>query len=1129
MVWETTLAEFTGIEGSTVLAAIALPPSLLTRSTLSYNRQVHLIHHADDRLCVWTPSNQDMKQLQQQRFIITHITGWRAYLGTAQHNYAHWTRIALPEGRHDLTNLERIVGVLPFEVYAHAPLRLISWCSFKLNQVARRLLRDLAVLCEEPTTTTKDLVDKIALRNTQVQNEQDATQYLATLATMHIASRAQMPTYTTMVQHFLGTLQLPMAIYMLDYYLPMLSPNEGYNETGLTMQSAGPVREPWQPVELEFQFKGSKFGHWKVKGGRDAFAFRHPSLGQTDVYRLLESQAHHHKISPVGTGRLIAMVGVVDAAAKDARNLQILFGLVLAITPRTTKNKNELPATRIHRQCNPKAIEVAFLSVPAIEFFAAEQLQALQDWYLALGQGLESIDATVKDDRGPLPTTFLLHDLWMFGCTKPTSEVTAVAQTPLCRYQLGLGIYNVQAAVEGMDGGKRSHLLYLCGQLLRLVLFPCHIEGEPYHWTRSTAISFAAELDGHVLGTLCAVTMALLTNRLDLCIQGLFGAGKSKSMAVLILALLELDVTDSLKILFICKENSGTHSFADLLLWLDPPSGVLGRIGRLVGDQERNKSSYSHTKFDIHPRERRQMLNKCQLAMATGGTIAQDLTMQWSTLGGFMQDLSLLVIDEGQQYGTDREIAVISLLKQQPLILWTGDSQQTPGGIAQAAPNAKRSRQLLLAKKHGLRSDRNYYMPSNLAEAMIRLLDHSSNEGLAILSQVLCDGEHALGNLWTDQLSQQAAQDLQKVNTVLPGLDAQFRAAQPNEQAQLPTIVDPQLLEGTTVNFPRSLVRLAWIMQHAVTLLPMAGDIQAVLNSQTAGVSDIHAWGLMLPSSSRVSPITYHSVVAVRYPDLCRFINSAWELGSFASGGIPSKPLGFQFVLWDTNARINGLVAVDLETLVSQVLSDYPPNAGFANGLFVMTTATDHKNNLNSSALKKNYARTLRVETIANSAGGTAEVAIVAQPSTGFLNTRFYPDGTPTEDTEDCLGRITVGLTRSKSLTLLVSPLDMIGLSGDCNDCLRHPRPQKRRNHLGLAYFQCQSGAGKPWPNAQMVFEYNAFMVVPPPGNRQEILWPPNQSTEEHAISTHFSTSVGPRLAERRSAQGPTSTSKGWP
>ena len=55
---------------------------------------------------------------------------------------------------------------------------------------------------------------------------------------------------------------------------------------------------------------------------------------------------------------------------------------------------------------------------------------------------------------------------------------------------------------------------------------------------------------------------------------------------------------------------------------------------------------------------------------------------------------------------------------------------------------------------------------------------------------------------------------------------------------------------------------------------------------------------------------------------------------------------------------------------------------------------------------------------------------MLAQPSTGFLNVRYQPDGSPTEDTEDCLGRITVGLTRSKSLTLIVSPLDMMGLIG---------------------------------------------------------------------------------------------------
>ena len=443
------------------------------------------------------------------------------------------------------------------------------------------------------------------------------------------------------------------------------------------MQSAGPVREEWQPIHLSYLYQGSEFGHWKVTRGHDACAFRHPSLAQTDVRQLLDSEAHHHKVCPIGTGRLIALVGVSSAENATTGTLSVMFGLVLGIAPRTSKNKNEFPAARTHRQCNPKAIEVAFLTAPATEFFAEEQLQVLQERYLARGQEL---DHTVPTDAAL--TTFLLRDMWMFGITKSTSELTAVAQTPACRYDLGLGINNVQVAVNGMDGDKRSHLLLLCGQLLKQVLTPCHIEIEASQWIRTTALSYAAELDeldGHVLGTLCAVTMALLTNRLDLCIQGLFGAGKSKSMGILILALLELDVDHRLKTLFLCKENSGTRCFADPLQWLDPPEAVLKRLGRLVGDQERNKSSYSYTKFDINPRERRQMLGKCQLVMATGGTVSQDLTMQWSTMSGFMQDLSLMVIDEGQQYGTDREIATISLLRTQPLILSsTMDCQLQP-------------------------------------------------------------------------------------------------------------------------------------------------------------------------------------------------------------------------------------------------------------------------------------------------------------------------------------------------------------------------------------------------------------------------------------------------------------------
>ena len=123
-------------------------------------------------------------------------------------------------------------------------------------------------MCELPETTTQALVTHVAVHNPEVKTEQEATQYLATLATVTISSRTKLLNYTTMVQHFLGTLQLPMAVYMLDYYLPMLSPNEGYNETGLTMQSAGPIRQPWQPLPSNSSLKAANLDTGKSKADK---------------------------------------------------------------------------------------------------------------------------------------------------------------------------------------------------------------------------------------------------------------------------------------------------------------------------------------------------------------------------------------------------------------------------------------------------------------------------------------------------------------------------------------------------------------------------------------------------------------------------------------------------------------------------------------------------------------------------------------------------------------------------------------------------------------------------------------------------------------------------------------------
>lgn len=113
-------------------------------------------------------------------------------------------------------------------------------------------------MCESPTTTTEQLVAKIAQRNFQVHTAQDAIQYLTTLATVQVASKAQMPNYTTMVQHFLGTLQLPMTIYMLDYYLPMLSPK--LQRDRLHHKVPAQFESPGRPSSLRTCLKAANSG-----------------------------------------------------------------------------------------------------------------------------------------------------------------------------------------------------------------------------------------------------------------------------------------------------------------------------------------------------------------------------------------------------------------------------------------------------------------------------------------------------------------------------------------------------------------------------------------------------------------------------------------------------------------------------------------------------------------------------------------------------------------------------------------------------------------------------------------------------------------------------------------------------
>ena len=155
-----------------------------------------------------------------------------------------------------------------------------------------------------------------------------------------------------------------------------------------------------------------------------------------------------------------------------------------------------------------------------------------------------------------------------------------------------------------------------------------------------------------------------------------------------------------------------------------------------------------------------------------------------------------------------------------------------------------------------------------------------------------------------------------------------------------------------------------------------------------------------------------------------------------------------------------------------------------------MTNATDHKNNLNRSVLKKDYARTLRVETIANSAGGTAQVAIVAQLSIGFLNAKYYSNGSPRKTQR-------TALAASLSDSPAQNP-NRIGLPARHDGGSWAWRKLSRLLHMASKAFEEEKRHGigltstptqnrKPCTDKQMVFERATLMGIPSSRNRQPI------------------------------------------
>ena len=186
---------------------------------------------------------------------------------------------------------------------------------------------------------------------------------------------------------------------------------------------------------------------------------------------------------------------------------------------------------------------------------------------------------------------------------------------------------------------------------------------------------------------------------------------------------------------------------------------------------------------------------------------------------------------------------------------------------------------------------------------------------------------------------------------------------------------------------------------------------------EAAGLQGRRQWGLILPSSARVSLLTYQTVVAVRYPGLVHTDQGIVSYGRFFTTDV-NQAGGFLPIVWE----------------VPGTLFEFGPDA--AESLTVLHNRTNMVRVFGNSVTVKNSEGETRTRCVTSCAGSTSYMSVVAQTRRGFLSggsasqTKNMTDQEKEIQLEEAYARATVALTRARRLCVLLCPLDQKGPIG---------------------------------------------------------------------------------------------------
>ena len=169
--------------------------------------------------------------------------------------------------------------------------------------------------------------------------------------------------------------------------------------------------------------------------------------------------------------------------------------------------------------------------------------------------------------------SFVFQNIYHIGDTKSAQELEVFLRMSRERLRLCCGLQCTDRLHA--NGPRQRQKLYTAA--LKLLWFAVGIDSVQCENAAQVALHAAIWPllrleDGHVLATLSAIVLALCEGRTGLAISGVFGAGKTRSAAVLLAGLLVFD--PSLKLMVLTKENIAAHAVAEHLVSLQMPDYI---------------------------------------------------------------------------------------------------------------------------------------------------------------------------------------------------------------------------------------------------------------------------------------------------------------------------------------------------------------------------------------------------------------------------------------------------------------------------------------------------------------------------------------------------------------------------